>query len=425
MKKKVLCVIMGGGRGTRLFPLTKSRCKPAVPLGGKYRLVDIPISNCLHSGLSQIYVLSQFKTASLHKHIQSTYKFDYFSKGVVDILAAEQTDTSEAWYQGTADAVRQNLDHFEAKDHDLVVILSGDQLYKMNIDKVIEHHEAQCADITIAAKPMPKSEVHGLGVMRVEEDFSILEFVEKPKDTKVIQSLVIGGKLLEEVSGPKSTDYCLASMGIYIFNFKVLRESLENNFTDFGKEVIPSLLGEKKMVSYIFNGYWEDIGTVKAFFDANLMLTDDEPQFDFYSENNVFTRPRFLPAARVVSCKVDRALIGDGCLLKHAMFNRCVLGVRSIVNDNTILRNVVMMGADEYESEVDKCCSREVGIPAIGIGRNCLIENAIIDKNARIGNNVRLSPEGKADDYSNGDIYVRDGILVVTKNAIIRDNTII
>ncbi len=416
---------MGGGRGTRLFPLTKSRCKPAVPLAGKYRLVDIPISNCLASGFNQIYVLSQFKTASLHKHIQSTYKFDYFSKGVVDILAAEQTDTSESWYQGTADAVRQNLDHFDSRDDDLVIILSGDQLYHMDLAKVVDHHYAQRADVTIAAKAMPKCEVTALGVMRVEEDFGILEFVEKPKDPKVIDSLVIGGKLLDQVCGSKTTEYCLASMGIYVFSVKVLREALSNNFTDFGKEVIPSLLGKKRMVSYIFSGYWEDIGTVKAFFDTNLMLTDDEPAFDFYGEQTVFTRPRYLPSSRVVSCKIDRALIADGCILKHAVFNRCVIGVRAHVNDNTILRNVVMMGADEYETDAEKQRCREIGIPLIGIGRNCLIENAIIDKNARIGNNVRLSPDGKKDDYMNGDVYVRDGILVVTKNAIIRDNTVI
>ncbi|MEO0054492.1 MAG: glucose-phosphate adenylyltransferase, partial [Verrucomicrobiota bacterium] len=283
-QKNVLAVIMGGGRGTRLHPLTMERCKPAVPLAGKYRLVDIPISNCINSDINRIFLLTQFHTASLHRHIQNTFHFDPFGGGFVDILSAEQTEKNTDWYQGTADAVRRNLQHFRNFPHDLVLILSGDQLYRMDFRKIVADHVASGADVSIAAIPFPLSKVEGLGLMRVNDDLSISEFAEKPKDPKVINSLAISDKLQAKLANPSGEKHCLASMGIYVFNRKALAEALDNQMTDFGKEVIPSLLGKKRLFAHVFEGYWEDIGTVKAFFDANLALTNPLPPFNFFDQ---------------------------------------------------------------------------------------------------------------------------------------------
>ena len=287
-KKNVICIIMGGGRGSRLNPLTRERCKPAVPLAGKYRLVDIPISNCLNSGLNQIFILSQFNTASLHRHIQESYKFDPFGGGFVDILSAEQTNTSSHWYQGTADAVRQNMHHFHGGDEDLYVILSGDQLYRMDLQDLIREHDASRAAVTVTAKPLPLTEAEGLGLMRVDDRLNIQEFVEKPTDPNVIAELAVGKNVLERMQFPGDQPYCLASMGIYVFNASVLAEALKTDATDFGKEIIPSLLGKTDLNAYIFDHYWEDIGTVRAFFDANLRLTDHVPPFNFLMSRHGF-----------------------------------------------------------------------------------------------------------------------------------------
>ncbi len=411
---------MGGGRGTRLYPLTKYRCKPAVPLAGKYRLVDIPISNCINSDCGAIYLLSQFNTASLHKHIQLTYKFDNFSKGFVDILAAEQTNVGGDWYQGTADAVRKNMHHFQHHRGDAYyLILSGDQLYQMDFRDLINKHIASGADITIAAKPMPRKEAPSLGIMRVDEQLNITEFVEKPKDEAVIDSLLIGEKLKAGLSDP-SGDYCLASMGIYVFSQKILEEAMSGTEMDFGKEIIPGFLGKKRLCAYIFDGYWEDIGTVGAFFEANLATTDDVPPFDFYKKDmTVYTHSRFLPGAKIRECSITNCNIADGVIIENANLKRCVIGIRSIIGEGTELENVVMMGADDYD--FDNRDSMK-----IGIGKNCKIKNAIIDKNASIGDNCILSPEGKPDKWEEVQgLYVRDGVLIVTKDARIPDNTII
>lgn len=424
MKQKVICVIMGGGRGSRLYPLTDERCKPAVPLAGKYRLVDIPISNCLHSGYNRIHVLTQFNTASLHNHIQQSYQFDPFGGGYVDILSAEQTDQSQDWYQGTADAVRQNIHHFHAEDNDLFLILSGDQLYRMDFRDIIEHHIKCEAEVTVSAVAVPKTEVTGLGVMRVRDDYSIEEFVEKPTDPAVIDQLVISDSLRNNLSDPSAKDVCLASMGIYVFNAKTLIESLKGPQTDFGKEIIPGMLGKKKLSSFIFDGYWEDIGTVAAFFETNLQLADENPPFNFFDHDHpVYTRARYLPATRMNGCVVDRAIVAGGGILEKAKLNRCVIGVRSMVSEGCDLDNVVMMGADFTESPEDKAANAEMGRPDVGIGKNCQIKQAIIDKNARIGDNVVLTPEGKPDKWSEGGIYVRDGVLVVMKNSVVPSNT--
>lgn len=332
MKSKVVCVIMGGGRGTRLHPLTSERCKPAVPLAGKYRLVDIPISNCLNSGLNQIFVLSQFNTASLHRHIQESYKFDPFGGGFVDILSAEQTQKGDTWYQGTADAVRQNLHHLDVADDDLVLILSGDQLYQMDFYALIEQHRRSKAAVTIAAKAMPTSEVHGLGLMRVQDDLSIQEFVEKPTDPKVIESLALSEAVTGKLHSGKDEKFVLANMGIYCFDMRVLRESLDNSHTDFGKEIIPDLLGKVNLMGFVFEGYWEDIGTVRSFFEANLSLTDNVPPFNFFDKNNlVYTRARYLPASKINNLRMNRGIMAGGCIISSCDFERVVVGVRSVV----------------------------------------------------------------------------------------------
>jgi glucose-1-phosphate adenylyltransferase len=410
---------MGGGRGTRLYPLTKERCKPAVPLAGKYRLVDIPISNCLNSGYNRIFVLSQFLTASLHRHIQKSYQFDPFGGGFIDILSAEQTEKSNAWYEGTADAVRRNLVHFHRHGHDYVLILSGDQLYRMDFSKIVDQHVAMGADVTIAAIPFPVSKVEGLGLMRVKDDLSVTEFVEKPKDPAIINGLAVG-PVLQQKLAPASEKVCLASMGIYVFSREVLRDALDNNMKDFGKEVIPALLGKSKLCSYIFEGYWEDIGTVRAFFEANLALAQPLPPFNFFDRSApIYTHPRYLPASKINHCDIDHVVIGDGCLVTDSTLKHCVISIRSILGENSNLEDVVMMGADYYQTEDEVAADKARGRPALGVGRNCRIKHAIIDKNARIGDGVVLSPEGKPDgDYAH-DIVIRDGILCVCKGALI------
>lgn len=416
---------MGGGRGSRLHPLTKERCKPAVPLAGKYRLVDIPISNCLNSGMNQIFVLTQFNTASLHHHIQESFKFDPFGGGFVDILSAEQTEGSDDWYQGTADAVRQNMKHFggTGAEDDLYIILSGDQLFRMDLEDVVSVHDASGADVTITAKPLGLDKAEGLGLMRVNDDLEITEFVEKPTDPKVIEGLAVGTSVLEKMHNPGEADYCLASMGIYVFNARTLVDALDSDATDFGKEVIPGLLGKSKMCSYVFDEYWEDIGTVKAFFDANLRLTDELPPFNFFDEEaRIFTHARFLPASKINSCVVDRAVMADGCIVTDGNLKRCSLGIRSIVREGSHLENVVMMGADFFETDDEVNRGKNAGIPALGVGKNCVIKNAILDKNVRIGNNVVLDPTGLEERFGDGaSIAIRDGVLVVCKDAVIPD----
>lgn len=427
-KRKVICIIMGGGRGSRLYPLTKERCKPAVPVAGKYRLVDIPISNCLNAGMNQIYVLTQFNTASLHRHIQESYKFDSFGGGCVDILSAEQTDASDGWYQGTADAVRQNMNHFGSRGkNDLYVILSGDQLYRMDLANVVYAHDVSGAAVTIAAKPIRLDQAEGLGLMRVDETLEIKEFVEKPNDPEVIKHLVVGNSVRTKMQHPGTQDYCLASMGIYVFNAKTLENALAGTTKDFGKEVIPGLLGKEKLCSYIFDQYWEDIGTVKAFFNTNLSLTNAMPPFNFFDEDaKIYTRARLLPASKLNSCKANQAVVADGCIVTNGTLNRCSLGVRSVVHDGAELQNVVMMGADSYETVEDLQENRALGRPAIGVGSGTIVRHAILDKNVRIGRNVILDPSGLPDRFGEGiDLAIRDGVLIVCKNVVVPDGFVL
>ncbi|MGK0309415.1 MAG: glucose-1-phosphate adenylyltransferase [Lentimonas sp.] len=427
-KREIICIIMGGGRGSRLHPLTKERCKPAVPFGGKYRLVDIPISNCLNSGCNRIYVLTQFNTASLHRHIQESYKFDSFGGGCVEILSAEQTDSSDSWYQGTADAVRQNMHHFgNRRDDALYLILSGDQLYHMDLADMIRMHDASGASLTIAAKPVELNASKGLGLMRVNDNLEIEEFVEKPTDPAIIKSLAVGDSIRSRMKNPGDQDYCMASMGIYVFNANTLTRALDTNATDFGKEIIPELLGKAKMCSYIFDDYWEDVGTIRAFFDTNLRLTEELPPFDFFNQDaKIYTRGRLLPPSKLNSCQVERVVIGDGSIITNGRLKRCLLGVRSVVQSNAVLEDVVMLGADYYDTIEDLEENHKLGRPALGIGSGSVIKHAILDKNVRIGQNVVLDPKGLPDNLDEGNgVFICDGVLVVGKDTIVPDGFVL
>jgi len=425
-RKKTLAVVMGGGRGTRLHPLTAERCKPAVPLAGKYRLVDIPISNCLNSEINRIFLLTQFQTASLHRHVTSTYNFDPFGGGFVDILSAEQTEKGSDWYQGTADAVRRNLIHFRSFPHDLILILSGDQLYRMDFREIISQHVATNADVTIAAIPFPVSKVAGLGLMQVNDDLSVARFVEKPKDPAIIDSLTLSPELEKKLS-PLPEKRCLASMGIYVFNRSVLAAALDNTMTDFGKEIIPGLLGQKRLFAHIFEGYWEDIGTVRAFFEANLALAQPLPPFNFFEPNApIYTQDRYLPASKLNKCAIDHVVIGDGSILTNSSIKHSVLGIRSFIGEGSVLEDTVVMGADYYEGDAQLEANTTLGRPHLGIGACCRIKGAIIDKNARIGDRCVLIADGKADGvYAGGAVIVRDGVLVVPKGAVLPAGTVV
>ena len=423
----VLAVILGGGAGTRLFPLTKERAKPAVPLAGKYRLVDIPISNCINSDLRRIYLLTQFNSASLHRHISQSYKFDHFSSGFVEILAAEQTYSDTSWYQGTADAVRKNLVHLLNHDFDFVLILSGDQLYRMDFRRLIAQHIQTGAELTIATIPVPKREAEALGIMKMDNDCRITRFVEKPKDPAVQDSLKIPRELYEklDIKGD-GEDLLLASMGIYVFNRDVLIKLLDNTLTDFGKHIIPGVIGTHKVYSYVFQGYWEDVGTIRAFFNANLDISSELPRFNFFDMTApIFSRPRWLPGSKINGAQIDHAIISDGCIITDASISHSVIGVRSIVSPGSHLHRTIVLGSDYYESATSITTNEAMGNPRIGVGSNTRIENAILDKNARIGNNVVISPAGKPENVDHPMYFVRDGIVIIPKNGVVPHGTVI
>ncbi len=422
----VLSVIMGGGQGTRLFPLTKERAKPAVPLAGKYRIVDIPISNCINSGLRRIYLLTQFNSASLHRHISQSYKFDHFSGGFVEILAAEQTFTDTSWYQGTADAVRKNLIHFLNHDFEYLLILSGDQLYRMDFRLIIQQHVETHADVTIATIPVGRRESQSFGILQVNEDRRIRRFVEKPKDPALQDSLRLERKWYPKLGLNDDRELFLASMGIYVFSRDVLRSMLDNTLADFGKHIIPSAIETHRLYAYIFQGYWEDIGTIRNFFEANLDVTSELPRFNFFDmAAPIFTRPRFLPGSKINGAHIDHAVISDGCIINHARIHNSIVGIRSIVGAGTELNRVILLGCDYYESMESIQANEAAGRPRIGIGSHCRIENAIIDKNARIGDNVVISPRGKPDTVDHPLYYIRDGVVIVPKNGVVPHGTVI
>ena len=419
----MICLILGGGAGSRLYPLTDQRSKPAVPIGGKYRLIDIPISNCINSGIFRIYLLTQFNSASLHRHISQSYKFDHFGNGFVELLAAEQTMASSTWYQGTADAVRKNLLHFQNTDFQYALILSGDQLYQMDFQKVIEAHAESSADLTIATLPVIARDASSLGILQVNGERRITRFVEKPKDPAVLESLKLDRASYGTLGISSDTDLYLASMGIYVFNREVLFELLNNNLTDFGKHIIPGAIEQKRVYSHVYQGYWEDIGTIRSFWDANLDQTSNIPKFNFF-DPPVFTRPRFLPASKINGAAIDHAVISDGCVISDARIQHSVIGIRSVLNEGSFLSHTFMMGADYYDSPARRNRPENCGIP-LGVGRGTRIERAIVDKNVRIGEGCILSPVGKPDEVDHPLYYVRDGILVIPKGAVIPDNTVI
>ena len=420
---RVLAVILGGGAGTRLFPLTMSRAKPAVPLGGKYRLVDVPVSNCINSGLDQIFVLTQFNSASLNAHIARSYVFDRFRGGFVTLLAAEQTPASEKWYQGTADAVRQSIPHLRSYPHDHVIILSGDQLYTMDYRLMLEHHKRTGADITVAATPVTAAEAPGFGILKTGDEHRITEFHEKPrrselagKESEVTPAMEAAGRIY------------LASMGIYVFNTCVLQQVLDENpeHHDFGKKVIPTAIHERKVVSYPFTGYWNDIGTVRTFFETNIMLAKPRPEFNLYdAEFPLYTSARLLPPAKVTRTRIENTIVGEASVIVDSDISDSVIGVRSFIDRGTRLHRTVMMGADYYRWEPAETRTRVEGPAFPGIGAGSRVENAIIDKNASIGNSCTICNEAGVQEGEGPGFYIRDGIVVVVKNAEIPDGTVI
>ncbi|MCF7933662.1 MAG: glucose-1-phosphate adenylyltransferase [Spirochaetia bacterium] len=427
--KDTLAIVLGGGKGTRLFPLTNERSKPAVPFGGKYRLVDIPISNCINSELKRIYILTQYNSASLHNHVSNTYVFDTFSKGFVEILAAEQTPQSETWYQGTADAVRKNIKHFHDQNPSYYIILSGDQLYRMDFREMLTRHIETKAELTIAAKPVSRGEATGLGIMGTNDDGEITSFLEKPAPELDIQELKVNPKLLEGVVDPsqiQNKEY-LASMGIYIFNADTMEKLLDNDKTDFGKDIIPGSIGSIKVQSYIFDGFWEDIGTIKAFYEVNLNLASINPDFNFYDENMpIYTHRRQLPATKMNFCTISQSLASEGSIITNASIVNSVIGVRTLIESGANLDGVYSMGASYYETEPEKLANARIGRPNIGIGRGTIIRKAIIDQNARIGDGCRIGIDSiERVDGNYGHYWISNGIIVIPKNSIIPPGTVI
>jgi glucose-1-phosphate adenylyltransferase len=422
---KVLSIVLGGGKGTRLYPLTKDRAKPAVPFGGRYRIVDIPISNCINSGFKQIYILTQFNSASLHLHVARTYIFDNFSDGFVEVLAAEQTLTHTGWYEGTADAVRKNLMHFRPQNPSHYLIVSGDQLYRMDLaDMLQKHKESGCA-LTIACTTVSREDASDFGITKIDSDSKILEFMEKPGPVKDISDYKIPKELRKDRrSGGK--DF-LASMGIYIFDAELMEAALDGDENDFGKEVIPSILAKHKVNAYTFDGYWEDIGTIRSFYEANLNLCDIAPEFNFYDERMpIYTHRRNLPASKLNYCTLNKALSADGCIITNASISNSIVGIRTIIETGASLDGVVCMGADYYETEAQKLANESAGRPNIGIGSGSIVKGAIIDKNARLGSNCRIGiDERPRSDGEFGNYYIVDGVIVIPKNAIIPSGTIV
>ncbi|MFI5193797.1 MAG: glucose-1-phosphate adenylyltransferase [Chitinophagales bacterium] len=424
MTNKVLAVILGGGAGTRLYPLTASRSKPAVPIAGKYRLVDIPISNCLNSGIDRMFVLTQFNSASLNRHIKNTYHFSAFSKAFVDILAAEQTPDNPTWYQGTADAVRQCLRHLGPFEGDYILILSGDQLYQMNFMDMINNHINSQADITIATIPVAGREASDFGIMKKDEQGFITSFTEKPK--KEIHEDWVSD------TGPAMQSqgrHYLASMGIYIFNRQLLQDLLQNEYvtaTDFGKEILPQSLGKYKVISYQYDGYWTDIGNIYSFFEANLGLTNDIPDFNLFDNNNsIYTRARMLPPAKISGTTLEKTIIAEGCIINASRIENSVIGIRTRIGSGTTIVSSYLMGIDFYETIEEIEHDKNHGLPSVGIGNRCYVRNAIVDKNCRIGDDVRINGGSHLENTDHALYTVKDGIVVIKKGAVLPNGFVI
>jgi glucose-1-phosphate adenylyltransferase len=416
---KVLGIILGGGQGSRLYPLTKDRSKPAVPIAGKYRLVDIPISNCINSDIKRMYVLTQFNSASLNAHIKNTYHFSFFSSAFVDVLAAEQTIHSDKWFQGTADAVRQSMHHFLQNDFEYALILSGDQLYQMDFNDMIKKHQESGAEISVATYPVDAKDATSFGLLKTNEENVITSFIEKPASELLPDwTSDVGAEMKSQ-----GRDY-LASMGIYIFNRDLLVKLMDNPDTnDFGGEIIPQAIGNHKTLSYQYEGYWEDIGNIDSFFEANLGLTDDVPQFNLYDNKGIYTRARVLPTSKISGTILNKAVIGDGCIIQAEKIDRAVIGIRSRIGKNSLITNTYMMGNDSYES-LEDVANKNIDI-MMGIGDRCYIHNCIVDKNCRIGDDVRINGGKHIDNIETDSYMVKDGIVIIKKDAIIPNGTLI
>lgn len=423
--KKTLTLVLGGGRGTRLYPLTKIRSKPAVPVGGRYRLIDVPLSNCINSGLRQIYVLTQFNSKSLHQHIRNAYQFDMFRRGYVELMAAEQTFENNDWYQGTADAVRQCLRYIKDSDCEHILILSGDQLYRMDFKKMLMTHQNNSADATIAAIPVYAKEASGLGVMRIDDSGLVKGFLEKPKTQEDIRMIETDPTWIDSQGIPSKGRTCIASMGIYMFSRDCLIDALEKTpYQDFGKEVFPALIRSRRVAAHLFDGYWEDIGTIKSFYEANLALANPNPPFDFNDvDAPIYTNARFLPPAQIYGAKISNSLIAEGSKIgANAIIENSVIGVRAIIGDNTVVRNSIIMGNDFYPNEAGHY---QTVLP-MGIGSDCIIEHSIIDKNACLGRGVQIINQTQAINAPESDYCViQDGIIVVPKKTAIPEGLII
>jgi glucose-1-phosphate adenylyltransferase len=413
-----IAVILGGGRGTRLFPLTHLRSKPAVPIAGNYRLIDIPVSNCMHSGLRRIFVLTQFNSQSLNRHLAQTYKFDMFTSGFVTVLAAEQTEDSPEWFQGTADAVRQSLRHLRNHSYDDALILSGDQLYRMDYRKLQAAHDAQRADATVAVLPVPAEQTSGFGILKVDAQGRIVHFEEKPKADRLPH-------LVSDLPGMGKT--FLASMGIYLFKRDALEGSIANEkLVDFGRHVIPDAIPRLRVVSYLYKGYWEDVGTIRSYYESSLALTMPDPPFDFFEAGRpIFTHPRFLPATRIEHCTLKDTLVSEGCVLRGADVAHSIVGIRTWIGPRTHVRDTLVLGADSYETPEMVADATRKGLPPVGIGAGCVVERAIVDKNARIGKGVRIVNEKGVENGDGKGWHIRDGIVVIPKNAVIPDGTVV
>lgn len=424
--KSTLSIIMGGGRGTRLFPLTHRRSKPAVPLAGKYRLVDIPISNCINSGLRQIYILTQFNTESLHRHIGDTYKFDPFSRDFVRILAAQQTPGHDEWYQGTADAVRQNLSYFLERPYEYFLILSGDQLYRLDCRELLKQHRDNGADVTIATTPVEREAARSFGIMRAGEDHRVLEFAEKPGDNDaLLDSFRMPGRLLAAAGLPGEEERFQASMGIYLFSRSALVKCLDNDMKDFGRDIIPGAIRDLKVFSFVFKDYWEDIGTIRSFFDANLALTRLVPSFNFFDgENPIYSRARFLPASKINNAVIEEALVSDGCIISNAVIRRSIIGLRSVIESGCEITESVIMGSDSYH-KTRFAEDGAVTTEPLRIGQGTRVHRAIVDKNATIGEGVVIDPGDRVKADLAPYCYIRDGIAIIPKSAVIPDGMVI
>lgn len=426
---EVLSLILGGGRGTRLYPLTMLRSKPAVPIAGKYRLIDIPISNCINSGVNRIYVLTQFLSVSLHRHIANTYKFDPFSRGFVEVLAAQQTNEAADWYQGTADAVRQNIRYVHEDGCREVLVLSGDQVYRMDFSHLIESHRQSRADVTIAVLPVSAEQASGFGIVQLNDAGRVVGFLEKPKTQEELAPWRTPSEWLERRGIRAPGRHYLASMGIYLFSRDALFHLLNAPplATDFGKEIFPRSIHSHHVQAHLFDGYWEDVGTIKAYHEASLALTGNNPPFDFHSpEGVIYTRMRYLPASRLVNASVDHCLVADGCLVQSgASVQRCILGVRTVIGRNARLRDTILIGADRFETPAEREEDARRGVPGVGVGDGSVIENAILDKDARVGANVHIVNRERVQEAEGKNYVIRDGIVVIPKGAVVLDGTVI